>query len=157
MGKLPYIPDKRLYAAVMGACSYVRETGYFNKAVSYYADKYSVSEEEVAKYVRMAQGKGQKEASAGRAPRKYSWFAVEYSMGNERNGGAYFDDMMACYAVRRGLSEKTVTDRMSANDDYASENKMCHWFGRVVKCESEAAAQAMIASWSKERQRKYGG
>ena len=60
MGKLPYIPDKKLYAAVMGACSYVRDTGYFNKATSYYANKYNVDVEEVRRYVRIAQGNGQK-------------------------------------------------------------------------------------------------
>lgn len=27
MKKLPYIPDKKLYAAVMGACSWIRECG----------------------------------------------------------------------------------------------------------------------------------
>lgn len=31
--KYPYISDKRMYAAVMNACKYIRETGYFNKAI----------------------------------------------------------------------------------------------------------------------------
>lgn len=75
MGKLPYIPDKKMYAAVMGACSYIRETGYFNKATQYYADKYHVDVEQVRKYVRIAQGNGQKQA-AKKAPRKYKWYAV---------------------------------------------------------------------------------
>lgn len=72
MGKLPYIPNKKLYAAVMGACSYIRETGYFNKATSYYADKYDVDIEDVKKYVRIAQGNGQKAAPK----RKYKWYVL---------------------------------------------------------------------------------
>jgi hypothetical protein len=72
MGKLPYIENKKMYAAVMGACSYVRATGYFNKATSYYADKYGVDVEEVRRYVRIAQGNGQKRA----AKRKYKWYVM---------------------------------------------------------------------------------
>lgn len=75
MAKLPYIPDKKMYAAVMGACSYVKETGYFNKATKYYADKYGVDVEQVRKYVRTAQGNGQKLAAKKR-PRKYRWYAI---------------------------------------------------------------------------------
>lgn len=72
MKKLPYIPDKKMYAAVMGACSYVRDTGYFNKATKYYADKYDVDVDEVRKYVRIAQGNGQKQAPK----RKYKWYVM---------------------------------------------------------------------------------
>ena len=43
--KYPYIKGgKAMVAAVLGACSYIRETGYFNRAVTYYANKYNVSE-----------------------------------------------------------------------------------------------------------------
>lgn len=52
--KLPYIYDKKLFLAVMGACSYVKATGWFNKACAYYADKYDVDEDEVCKYVHIA-------------------------------------------------------------------------------------------------------
>lgn len=75
MKKLPYIPNKNLYAAVMGACSYIRETGYFNKAITYYADKYNVDANEVKKYVRIAQGNGQRIASQ-KANKKFKWYAV---------------------------------------------------------------------------------
>ena len=75
MHKLPYIADKKMYAAVMGACSYVRDTGYFNKATSYYADKYNVDVEEVRRYVRIAQGNGQKQA-AKRKKWEYKWYVV---------------------------------------------------------------------------------
>lgn len=75
MGKLPYIPDKDLYMAVIGACSYIRETGYFNKATEYYARKYGVDADEVKRYVRIAQGNGQREA-AKRQKRVYKWYAA---------------------------------------------------------------------------------
>lgn len=88
MRKLPYIPDKDLYAAVMGACSWIRESGYFNKATSYYADKYDVDVEEVRRYVRIAQGRGQKAANA---KRKFKWYAVffvrDYMPDYDRGSG----------------------------------------------------------------------
>lgn len=75
MGKLPYIRNKRLYAAVMGACSYIRETGWFNKATQYYANKYGVGVDDVRKYVRIAQGNGQREA-AKKKPATFKWYTA---------------------------------------------------------------------------------
>ena len=150
MSKLPYIPDKRLYAAVMGACSYVRDTGWFNKAVNYYADKYGVDSDDVAKYVRMAQSNGQKKAAKEKPTRKYKWFAVEYSMGNERNGGAYFEKAYAEYALKRGISEETVKRSLSREDDYISEYSPCHWFGRVEGFDNEEQAVKRIEEWRSE-------
>lgn len=69
----PYIADKRLFAAVMGACRYIRETGYFNKAVSYYADKYDLPEEAIAKEVRKRQAAGQR---LKKESRSYKYFVV---------------------------------------------------------------------------------
>lgn len=151
MSKLPYIPDKRLYAAVMGACSYVRETGWFNKATQYYADKYDVNVDDVRKYVRIAQGNGQKTT----AKRKYKWFAVEYSMGNERNGCDYFEPLFAEYTVRKGASKESVMRTMSKNDDYMSEYAPCHWFGRIEEFESEKEAIETAQEWKRaNRQRR---
>lgn len=56
--KLPYIKDKRLYAAVMTACSMVKESGWFNKACKYAADKYDVREADVRDYVLIASRRG---------------------------------------------------------------------------------------------------
>lgn len=56
MKKLPYIPNKDMYAAVMGACSMIRETGKFWTAVNYYADKHNVDKEEMIEYIRMGDG-----------------------------------------------------------------------------------------------------
>ena len=147
MGKLPYIPNKKLYAAVMGACSYIRSTGYFNKAISYYADKYDVDEDDIAYYVRIAQSRGQKVSNAKKPARHYLWFAVEYSLGNERNGGAYFDASDAQYAVKKGISAETVQSRMSARDDYKSEYAPVHWFGRVEGFETKEEAEAKCDEW----------
>ena len=56
--KLPYIKDKRLYAAVMTACSMVKESGWLNKACKYAADKYDVREADVRDYVLIASRRG---------------------------------------------------------------------------------------------------
>ena len=150
MGKLPYIANKKLYSAVMGACSYVRATGYFNKAVRYYANKYDVSEEEVSRYVRIAQGNGQKKATEKTPKRKYYWFAVEYSMGNERNGCDYFNRLLAQYVVAKGMSADTVQNRLSKHDDYISEYSPCHWFGRVERFNTKEEAEQRIREWEQE-------
>ena len=71
--KYPYIADKKLYAAVRGACNYIRETGWFNKATQYYADKYGLDVELVRKEVRKRQSAGQK----GKGRASYKWFVVE--------------------------------------------------------------------------------
>lgn len=150
--KYPYIKGgKAMVAATLGACRYISSTGYFNKAISYYADKYNVSEEELTKNVRARQAAGQKQSNE-KKPRKYKWFAVEYSMGNERNGGAYFEPLYAQYEVAKGISPKTVKNRLSAHDDYMSEYAPCHWFGRIQECESEEEAQTTIKQWKEARQ-----
>ena len=69
----PYIADKRLFAAVMGACRYIRETGYFNKAVAFYADKYNLPEEAIAKEVRRRQAAGQR---SKKKTMSYKYFVV---------------------------------------------------------------------------------
>lgn len=73
MTKYPYIPDKKMYAAVMGACKWIREEGYFNKAVSYYAEKYNVDPDELAKHIRARQSAGQK----GKTGRTYKYYLVD--------------------------------------------------------------------------------
>jgi len=148
--KLPYIPDKRLYAAVMGACSYVCSTGWFNKATEYYANKYGVDVEQVRKYVRMAQGNGQKKKNASRTPRKYFWFAVEFSMGNERNGCDHFEPSEARYCVQKGLTVESVKKRLSMADDMASEYSACHWFGRVAPFDTKEEAEQVCKEWRLE-------
>ena len=154
MAKLPYIPDKKLYAAVMGACSWIRESGFFNKATNYYADKYGVDADEVKKYVRLAQSNGQK-AKAKQAPKKkYYWFAVEFSMGNERNGCNYFEESYADYDVRKGLTADSVCRTISKHDDYMSEYEPVHYFGRVERFESKEKAVECVRKWKWVKDKK---
>lgn len=154
MAKLPFIPDKRLYAAVMGACSYVRSTGFFNKATEYYANKYDVDVDEVRQYVRLAQSNGQKAKTKSAPKKKYYWFAVEFSMGNERNGCDYFEESQADYDVRKGLTADSVRRTMTKYDDYISEYEPCHWFGRVEKCETREEAEALVKTWKQARDKE---
>ena len=147
--KYPFIKGgKAMVAATLGACSYIRDTGYFNKAISYYADKYNVDYDELAKNVRDRQAAGQR---ASKQKRTYHYFAVEYSMGNERCGCDYFQPLEAQYCVAKGVSAETVKRRLSRRDDYISEYAPCHWFGRVQECESEQAAYDLVETWKEQR------
>ena len=65
MSKYPYIQNKKMYAAVMGACKWIRQDGYFNKAVKYYADKFNVDEKELENHIRARQSAGQKGKKRG--------------------------------------------------------------------------------------------
>jgi hypothetical protein len=70
--KYPYIKGgKQMVAAVLGACKMISDTGYFNKAVSYYSEKYDVDKEELAKNIRARQAAGQKGRTC-----KYRYYAV---------------------------------------------------------------------------------
>ena len=145
--KLPYIPNKKLYAAVMGACSYIRATGYFNKAVHYYADKYNVSVDDVIRYVRIAQGNGQRMSTK---KRKYYWFAVEYSYAGERLGRVnYFVKDWADYAVVKATSETNAIRRISRDDDYS---ELGHWtaVGRIKQFDTEEDAIGCCRKWKDE-------
>lgn len=154
MGKLPYISDKRLYAAVMGACSYIRKTGYFNKAISYYAKKYDVSEDDIAKYVRIAQGNGQKAKNKVSPKRKYKWFAIEYSWGDDYNNNCYFMPEYAQYKVAKGMSLDNIIGRMceERNGKRIMEYTSIPYTGRVEEFETERDARECCKNWLKEKQ-----
>ena len=145
--KYPYISDKNMYAAVMGACSYIRETGWFNKAVAYYAKKYHVDQDELAKHIRARQGAGQK-ANNDSNRRKYSWFAVEYCMAGMNDDGVIYQyDVRTYYETRKGLSAETVKNTMQKDDSPWLDQKPFHFFGRVEKCETEQEANAKLRTW----------
>lgn len=110
--KYPYIPDKRMYAAVMGACSWIRDSGCFNKAVRYYADKYNVDEEELAMHIRARQAAGQKGKTAASKGRKYKYFLVCETVWCEANGETQYYNP----AVVKGLTAKSVVKRYSEHD-----------------------------------------
>ena len=156
MGKLPYIPDKKMYAAVMGACSYIRETGYFNKATQYYADKYGVDVEKVRRYVRIAQGNGQKQASK-KTKRKYKWYVAAvmedffylefdvvvfesaYWSEEEKNSKTYV-------TVVKATSSKNAVSRICDYPKRSLHRELCephneHIVRKIIECETENEAK----------------
>ena len=143
MNKMPYIPNKKMYAAVMGACSYIRATGYFNKATQFYADKYGVDVDEVRKYVRARQSVGQKGTKRG----EYKFFAIEYSMGNERNGCDFFEKEFARYTIKKGLSKHSVIRSICKDEDNASEYEAIHQFGRFEEFNTLQEARKRVREW----------
>lgn len=155
MVKLPYIPNKKLYAAVMGACKWIREDGCFNKATSYYSDKYNVSVDDVRKYVRIAQGNGQKKANEKRPKRKYYWFAIEYAYWTLHDVGFcgidYLrDHSQKYYAVKKGLSEDSVTRAMTKNERVFGDYDHYKQFLRIEKFDTEQHAQQKVNEWTNE-------
>ena len=111
--KYPYIEDKRMYAAVMGACSWIRESGKFNRAVRYFAKKYGVDEEELAAQIRARQGAGQKGKTSVTKGKRYRYFLVSRTVWTEANGEKYFNRP----EVLRGLTAETVLRRFAEADE----------------------------------------
>lgn len=111
--KYPYIPDKRMYAAVMGACSYIRETGWFNRAVRYYADKYDVDEEELAMHIRARQAAGRKGKPSANKGRKFKWFIVVSTCFTEAQGETFASNPQ----VLKGLTPSSVLRRFLESDE----------------------------------------
>lgn len=131
MRKLPYIPDKRMYAAVMGCCRWMRENGYyFNKATEYFADKYDVDLEDLQAYIRMAQGNGQREAAKNN-PRKYKYYVCLVAL--DYMGWLSYDDNWyeswdwhtkkdweghVKVVVQKATSAKNARTKIEAHSDY---------------------------------------
>ena len=109
--KYPFIPDKRMYAAVMGACKYIRETGYFNKAVQYNADKFGVDPNELEKEIRKRQSAGQKGKSSKNAGSKQHYFIVVQTVWTDANGYSCGSPQ-----ILRGVSKETVEKRFVDSD-----------------------------------------
>lgn len=150
MSKYPFIPDKRMYAAVMGACKYIRERGYFNKAISYYADKYDVDSEELAKHIRARQAAGQKGRKSASTGKKYHYFICCETVWCEANGEtAYMHP-----SIERGLSKETVMRRMSAYDwertcreDYGGSYAPVYGHEVLAQYDSEEEAKRHFSEW----------
>ena len=83
--KYPYISDKRMFAAVMCACRMIRDSGWFNKAVSYAADKFNVDEKILATHIRERQAAGQRKKQTAKG-RKYKWFISEKWVSCDADG-----------------------------------------------------------------------
>ena len=144
--KYPYIPNKRMYAAVMGACSYIRDKGYFNKAVRYYADKYNVDEDELAQHIRARQSAGQRGKSPKSKAKKYKWFIVCETTDLDIGG----ETRLYNPTIVKGLSRETVQRRYSDAD----WNRTCRAYtgssfdtiyGHTVVSEHETEEEAKTA------------
>lgn len=156
--KYPYIPNKKLYAAVMCACSYIRETGYFNKACEYAADKYGVDAEDVASEVRKRQSVGRKNKYKKIT---YKYYAVEYSIGyGERNN--YFQNCSNYVAtVKRASSAENAMKQITKEEDkdiYAPNEwkERVAYFGRIEEFKTQKEAQECVNRWLKERKKELG-
>lgn len=125
--KLPYIKDKRLYAAVMTACSMVKESGWLNKACKYAADKYDVREADVRDYVLIASRRGR--IISGNSGRKR---AKQHKVTRP--------EVLPCSICGR---------KPSIVDEYYSAFISCHTCGEVVRgCDMDSA----IESWNYKQQ-----
>jgi len=124
MSKYPYIADKSMYAAVMGACKWIRESGYFNKATQYYADKYGLDVDNVRAEVRKRQSAGQKGKKTG----AMKWFVVMKMVTSEATG---VWDMAGEPRVVKAKSKK------SAGADYLRENRASDYGGSYAQVASD--------------------
>ena len=148
--RYPYIPNKTMYAAVMGACSYIRETGYFNKAVSYYAEKYQVDADELAKHIRARQSVGQKGRRSNSTGRKYKWFIVCQTIWCEADGETTYSNPQ----VLKGLTEETVISRFSESDwkntvrnDYGGAYAPVYGHKAIAQFDCETDANKALPNW----------
>lgn len=150
--KYPYIPDKKLYAAVMGACRYIRSTGWFNKAVNYYAGKYDVDPDDVVREVRKRQAAGQ----AGRKRGKFKYYAVEYTPGTNSEWGInYFSEEYASYKVVKAMSKRNAEVQMCKNDAIFSDWGPVTYIGRMKAFDNKKDAENQVTMWIAESKKKF--
>ncbi len=114
--KYPYI-DREYYPAVMGACSMIRATGAFNRAVKYYAKKYSVDSKRLEEYIRERQAAGQKGKS-----RQYKYYLICYSRGYADEG---FYPPHRKFIIVKATNQRNAENRLWRHDitgdsDYTS-------------------------------------
>ena len=99
--KMPYIADKKLYAAVMFACKMIREEGYFNKAVKIAARYYDVDADDVASEIRKRQSVGQ----TGKKRGKYKYYTCCMEcIGNDGGSLTYYRPFVAKATCRENAS-----------------------------------------------------
>ena len=159
MGKILFIADKNLRTAVVEACSHVKETGHFNEAVRMFAERYDVREEEVAKYIRIAQSNGQREANK-KTKRKYYWFAVEYYKKYAPLDFDDFDDRTVDtkelrWEVRRGLSEESVKRALGKIDYVRYTHEYCTIVRCVKKFRSKKEAEECVDKMMDEARERF--
>lgn len=147
MKKMPYIADKKLYAATMFAAKMIRENGYFNKDCRVAANYYGVDEDDVAREVRRRQSVGQKNA-AKRTPRKMRWYAVRYAMWSDVGEVMSEKDN---YAVVHCYNAKNIGNHLPHGGSFDYEYYACYDHDKdVVECTSEDMAKDRIRAWKAE-------
>lgn len=147
--KYPFIP-REYYPAVMGACKMIRETGYFNKAVSFYADKYNVDRDELEKHIRARQSAGQKGKKSNNSGRKYKYFIVVETCWCEADGVTSYSNP----AVLRGLSSESVVRRFIDSDwyftvrnDYGGSYAPVRGHVAIAEFQTKEEAEKALPSW----------
>lgn len=157
--KYPYISDKKMYAAVMGACKYIRETGYFNKAVRYYAERYGVNEKELEKQIRLRQSAGQKGKAGSSAGKTYKWFIVVETCHSD----AAYEYSISDPQVLKGISSASVVRRFSDNDwrrttrdDYGGSYAPVYRHEAIAEFDTESEARKQLSDWRKYAKEKFG-
>lgn len=153
--KYPYIADKKMYAAVMNACKYIRETGYFNKAVSYNAQRFGVDPDELAKEIRKRQSAGQK-AKSKTEKRKYKYFIVlsivESCEGSER----YVDKAFVAKGLSKDSVDKKYIDldfRRTRAADTGSYYSPCYLHETIKEFDTKEEADSYLQTHIKDIER----
>lgn len=155
--KYPYIPNKKLFAAVMGACSYIRDTGYFNKACEYYADKYGLKVEDVEREVRKRQSVGRKNKYKKVT---YQYYAIEYSIGYGEEECFFQKYSNYVAEVKRATCKENAMHQVSNVEDrqiyaYHDWKDVIAYFGRVEEFKTKKEAQECVDKWLEERKTTY--
>ena len=139
--KYPYVP-KDFYPAVMFACKMLEEKFEFDTAIARAAEYYKVDTAELTEHV-------QKRQAAENQKMKYSYFAVEFSLGVEQDGCDHFQRNKAQYMVKRGLTKNTVKRSMSSGDNAYSKYSPQHYFGRIEQFETKEEAEKKVREWQR--------
>lgn len=147
--KYPYIADKRMYAAVMSACKYIRETGCFNMAVRYNAEKFGVDAVELEKEIRKRQSAGQTGKRSRSFGKKYRYFIVVEQVHTDASGYVYNDPI-----ILKGLSRESVEKRFSDLDwkrtiraDYGGSYAPVYDHIAIADFDTEEGAKAALPKW----------
>lgn len=153
--KYPYIPDKKLYAAVMFACKMIRENEFFNRDCSVAANYYGVSEDDVRKEVRRRQAAGQ----TGIKRKKYKYYVVEFSVGgaNPDYEIAWFDEVSAQYTVCKATSKENAMSQVSRkyDRDPLGEYGPIAYFRRVEEFKTKEQAKKIAYQWYSQNINKF--
>lgn len=159
--KYPYIKGgKAMVAAVLGACKMIRDTGYFNKAVRYYANRYGVDEYELEKNIRARQAAGQKGKRGQSAGKTYKWYLICETSYCE----ADYEVSVRNPQIVRGLSRKTVLNRFSDSDwgrtvrnDTGSSYSLIYGHKVIGEFETKADAEQALPDWFEMANKAQGG